>query len=458
MLRYHMSVITRDPGLKRSIKRLTTATGATADFVRDSSQVNPTRPINLAIFDARTDLPDRRFFSQIPRSARVLYIVDGNDMVSRVPLFEDQRVTSLFCHDDRFDDDEFICSATKALRGEIFGLQKYFPWGVTTFTMLVKNYDEKTRAIDIMQRYAQMAGVRGPVRDRIQLVADELMMNALYHAPMDERGQSPFQGMSLKQLAQLPEVNPIQVQYGCSGQYFGVAVRDAGGSLRRDRALEYLARARGGGQMEQKERGAGLGLISVLHSVSKLVFNLAPGYSTEVISLFDMELFAHGKVGARSLHLFTATATAAAELEDEEESLVSQGKGRPRGKSHTGAWLLAALLAAVLASLGTVYAVKAHPSWLGRWAATTGQAGAGAAPSSADAPQPSLTVVTEPTTAEVRINGAQVTGGVALSVPSDAGDLHIAVRARGYHTWSRTIDASELSGAVRFYVRLDRER
>lgn len=457
MLRYHMSVITRDPGLKRSIKRLTTATGATADFVRDSSQVNPTRPINLAIFDARSDLPDRRFFSQIPRSARVLYIVSGDDLVSRVPLFEDQRVTSLFCHDERFDDDEFICSATKALRGEIFGLQKYFPWGVTTFTMLVKNYDEKGRAIEIMQRYAQMAGVRGPVRDRIQLVADELMMNALYHAPVNDRGQSPFDGMTLKQLAQLPEVNPIQVQYGCSGQYFGVAVRDAGGSLRRDRALEYLARARGGGQMEQKDRGAGLGLISVLHSVSKLVFNLAPGYSTEVISLFDMELFAHGKVGARSLHLFTATATAAAELEDEEESLVTQGKGRPRGKSHTGAWLLAALLTAVLASLGTIYLLKSHPEWLpgGRGAS---EAASTAEPPPGDAVARTLMVVTEPTTAQVRINGTPVTAGVALSVPADATELRISVKAHGYRTWSRTLEASDLAGAVRFYVRLDRER
>ena len=188
MLRYHMSVVTRDPGLKRSIKRLTTATGSTADFALDTA-LNPTRPINLAIYDARTELPDRRFLSQVPKPAHIIYIVPGENLAQKVQLFEDVRVTSLFCYDERFDDDEFISSATKALHGEIFGLQKYFPWGVTTFSMVVKNYDEKGRAIEIMMRYAQMAGVRGPVRDRIQLVADELMMNALYHAPVDGRGQ-----------------------------------------------------------------------------------------------------------------------------------------------------------------------------------------------------------------------------------------------------------------------------
>jgi len=251
MLRYHMSVVTRDQGLKRSIKRLTTATGATADFAADTA-LNPTRPINLAIYDARSEAPDRRFLSQVPKSAHIIYIVAGEDLAKRVQLFEDMRVTSLFCYDERFDDDEFISSATKALHGEIFGLQKYFPWGVTTFSMVVKNYEEKGRAIEIMMRYAQMAGVRGPVRDRIQLVADELMMNALYHAPVDPRGQEKYRGMTQKQLAQLPEVNPIQVQYGCSGRYFGIAVRDGGGSLHRPRALEYLVRARTGAQMEQK--------------------------------------------------------------------------------------------------------------------------------------------------------------------------------------------------------------
>jgi hypothetical protein len=131
MLRYHMSVITRDAALRRSIKRLTTAAGATADFVADGGPVKPTRPINLAILDARHELPDRALLSQIPRRARILYIVSAGELAHRVSLFEDRRVTSLFCHDERFDDDEFISSATKALRGEIFGLQKYLPWGTS---------------------------------------------------------------------------------------------------------------------------------------------------------------------------------------------------------------------------------------------------------------------------------------------------------------------------------------
>jgi hypothetical protein len=302
-----MAVVTRDNALKRAIKRLTTATGATADFMGDSSGLNPDeRPIALAIYDAREGAPDKLFFQKIPKEARIIYIIEGDSMIQRVTDFKEERLISLFCYDAQFDDEEFIVTATKALRGEIFGLQKYFPWGVTAFSMVVKNYEEKAKALDILMAYANLAGVRGPVRDRIQLVCDELMMNALYHAPVDDKGLEKYAGRTLKELSQLPEVNPIEVRYACSGRYFGVSVRDGEGSLARSRALEYLRKAQSSAAIENKSTGAGLGLVSVLRSVSKLIFNLDAGHSTEVIALFDMELFGKGKVGARSLHLFTA--------------------------------------------------------------------------------------------------------------------------------------------------------
>lgn len=448
MLRYHMSVITRDVELKRSIKRLTTATGSTADYVQDPAESQPTRPVNLAIFDARHEMPGRRFLSQLPKTARILYIVSPEGLSQRIELFDDPRVTSLFCHDEQFDDDEFISSATKALRGEVFGLQKYFPWGVTTFTMKVTNYEEKGRAIDIMMRYAQMAGVRGPVRDRIQLVSDELMMNALYHAPVDEHGREKYEGMTLKELAQLPQVNPIQVQYGCSGRYFGVAVRDAGGSLRRDRALEYLRRAhKGQSEIEQKTSGAGLGLISVLHSVSKLVFNLDPGSSTEVIGLFDMQLFSRGKVGARSLHLFVAppigdavaSSTDTPGADDHADTRVDNRAAPPPPRS--GTWLLAAILGAVLASLLTVYYFK-------RISPPAAQAD--------KANHKTLAIVAEPTAAEIRVNGALIPAGEEVAVPPEATEVQITVSHEDYETWSQTLHSPNLSDNERIFVRLNR--
>jgi hypothetical protein len=55
---------------------------------------------------------------------------------------------------------------------------------------------------------------------------------------------------------------------------------------------------------EQRESGAGLGLVTGLKNASKLVFNLAPGTGTEVIALFDLDLLAKGRAGVRSVHVF----------------------------------------------------------------------------------------------------------------------------------------------------------
>ncbi len=441
MLRYHMAVVTRDNALKREVKRVTTATGSTADFIGDPTGLDPKQDVHLAIYDARAGDPPKLFFDKVPKDASIQYVLEGDKLIERIQYLKDPRVTSLLCHDARFDDDEFIASATKALRGDVFGLQKYFPWGVTTFTMQIKSYEHKTRAIEVLLRYAKLAGVRGPVRDRIQLVCDELMMNALYHAPVDESGGELFAGRSLKELAQLKEVPAIEVQYGCSGRYFGVSVRDGGGSLTRERALEYLMRAKAGAaHIESKAGGAGLGLISVLNSVSKLIFNLDPGYSTEVIAIFDMELFAKGKVGARSLHVFTQ---APPDDDEEAEEEAAEDEPIPSLKGNGGKWALAAILLAVVTGMGTAYMMK------------RGDKAAAAEHSVQKEVAPHVTVVVTPSNAKatIKVNGGEVEPGTPVEVARDQ-EVEIEVTANRYHPYHETIAAAELADNNRIHVAL----
>lgn len=367
MLRHHMSVLTRDNRLKREVQRITAATASTADFGPELSILDGEKRSDLVIVDARTEPAPAGLDRKVPDGCPIIFIVDEERLLDAVPQFEDARVVSVMGYGARFDDDEFIASATKALRGNVFGLNKYFPWGVTTYSIVVRNYEQKNRAIDVLLHYATLAGVRGQVRERIQTVADELMMNALYHAPVDENGNEKYAGRPIKELAQLPEVAPIEVQYGSSGRYFGVSVRDGGGSLSRQRAMQYLLKAKSGtADIEKKVGGAGLGLVSVLRSVSKLVFNLDPGQSTEVIGLFDMELFAKGKVGARSVHVFTARETPEVDVGEEDETQVTKTAGAQNDNEvipdvrggRRGMWLLAAILLSVVTAMATAVVMR----------------------------------------------------------------------------------------------------
>ena len=415
MLRYHMAVVTQDKSLKREVKRVTTATGSTAQFVHSLSEVGQENPVHLAILDSRAAIIDASKLPQTPQKAKIIHILNDGSITDRLNLFKDPRTASLLCHDERFDDDEFICSATKALRGDVFGLQKYFPWGVTTFSMIVESYEQKGLAIDVLMEYAKLAGVRGPVRDRIQLVCDELTMNALYHAPMDQSGTPLYEGKSPRELAQLEQVKPVQIQYGCSGRYFGISVRDGGGSLTRKKALEYLIRAKTGSHIESKVGGAGLGLVSVLQSVSKLIFNLDPGYSTEVIGLFDMELFARGKVGARSVHIFEA-----AQKGPEEDTRAATASPIPM--QGMWRWGVAAILLAIVAGLGTAYFMKA--------------ATAAKLSSNSSSTAMHINVLPNSATPTIIVNEQPFTSPGKLPTQNP---VHVRVTAPGYKDWNYTL-------------------
>lgn len=440
MLRYHMAVVTPDKRLKRAIKRVTAATASNATFVKELAEVPEDPPVDMAILDARESTPTEKQLEQLSENVSIAYILDEENLISTVDMLTDSRVSSLLCHNDTFDDDEFIASVTKALRGDVFGLQKYFPWGVTTYSMVISSYQEKTEAISIIYDYAREAGLRGPVRDRIQLVSDELMMNALYHAPVDEDGQEMFRHVSRKDLAKLAKVPAIEVQYGCSGRYFGLSIRDSGGSLTREKTLQYLMRAKNAtAQIETKETGAGLGLISVLRSVSKLIFNLEPGHSTEVIALFDMNLFGQGKVGAHSLGIFLANNN-----EQEHESnddLDAVGSSAARTPVPVSRWATVALMLALIAvALGVSSVLRDSRS----------------SDETAQVAPRTISVTPTPADAAIRLNGVPLQAGEPVPIPARADTYDVSVTKTGYRPWTKKLTSTDVQGAVQLFVHLQR--
>lgn len=376
MFRFHTVVITYDSALRQSLRRLSAAIGSSVSFVDDPSFLRPDRAFDLILCDTRA-LSERDALLPTAPRAPVLYLVEGASVVGRLSLLAAPRAAALLCYDGQLDDDEIIVSATKLLRGEIFGAQKYLPWGVTTYSVEVASYAEKERALGLLVDFAVNAGCRGPLRDRIQRASDELMMNALYHAPVDELGRRLSEGKAPRDLINTPPERPVLLQYACSGRYFAVTVQDSYGSLAREQLLSYLCRAEGALSMDDKPQGAGLGLVSVLAAASKLVFNLDPGGGTEVIALFDRRVVGQGQFHTRTLGIYTREQQAAGDGAGGEDAALSPGGGgdddeplAPAGKGGMGrlsltgpGWGLAAALAAALFAAGvtTGYVASRHP-------------------------------------------------------------------------------------------------
>ena len=149
---------------------------------------------------------------------------------------------SVITYDEKFEPEDFIITVTKLLHGQVFGLQKYFPWGVTLYNMEIAGYEEKIKAIDVLNAYAELAGARGPVRDRMALVAEELIINACTTRPSTTNGKPLYRHMPRKELVELDFDQKVKVACASNGQHFAVAVRDAYGSLDKDMVVKFLSK------------------------------------------------------------------------------------------------------------------------------------------------------------------------------------------------------------------------
>lgn len=350
MLRHKILIVSSDPAMRRSLRRLMTATGAVTEFIPDLSKLPAEAPSLLCVDMRSASAPKMKDVEKIFPEKRIICIVGMQDFGQIVECLRSSRCSSVITYDDKFEPEDFIITVTKLLHGHVFGLQKYFPWGVTLYNMEIGSYEDKVKALDVLNAYGELAGARGPVRDRMALVAEELIINGMYHAPVDESGKPLYRHMARKDLAKQTFEKKVKLACASNGQHFAVAVRDAYGTLDKDTVVQFLSKGTFKNlEPEQRESGAGLGLVTALKNANKLVFNLAPGIGSEVIALFDLELLAQGRNGVRSVHIFT---------ERRKQPNPKQAEPPPDLPRASMAPLVAGALAVVLIIFGIVGVVR----------------------------------------------------------------------------------------------------
>jgi hypothetical protein len=91
---------------------------------------------------------------------------------------------------------------------------------------LVGDYQEKSLCIAQLSQFAEQMGVRRKYREAIEQALDEMLMNALYDAPVDEHGKPIFSEIPTKTRISLRVEQKVVVQYACDGSRFAIGVRD----------------------------------------------------------------------------------------------------------------------------------------------------------------------------------------------------------------------------------------
>jgi len=293
MLSKRVIVIAADkPFQKRLIAGAMAAGGAVQAFAA-ADELPGRIEADLVLYALGWQLQDgglQSMLARLPDGARLVPILPAPQLEGMVSLLTDPRISTVLVAEE-MSAVTVSSTVSKLLYGDLFGLDKVMPWGVRIYSMLVSDYQEKSLAIGTIGDFASAMGVRRKYREQIDQCIDEMLMNALYDAPVDEDGQPLFADVPVKERVGLKVAEKAVLQYSCDGERFAVSVRDGFGSLRKNTVLSYLDKclhASGPEQIDRKTGGAGLGLYLIANSATEVYFHIFERQATEVVCCFDL--------------------------------------------------------------------------------------------------------------------------------------------------------------------------
>ncbi|MCA9541306.1 MAG: hypothetical protein KC620_20535 [Myxococcales bacterium] len=187
--------------------------------------------------------------------------------------------------------EELQATLAKLSGFSVFGLGSYLPWGTRILSHTLTASDEKDAVFARIEAFMAAIGVRGRLVSRLHDIADEMVMNAVYDAPIDPyTGHHKYAERSRTERIELSRDEQPTLRFGSDGRVFGISITDPFGGLDPNILKKYIAKGlrRGTDQIDRKAGGAGLGLYFLFDSVNSLCLNLSPGVRTEMIGLIDI--------------------------------------------------------------------------------------------------------------------------------------------------------------------------
>ena len=199
-----------------------------------------------------------------------------------------------------------LTTVTKILSSDFFGLEKYMSWGVETHEKKIQRGSLRKQAIDSMCEKLSQIGVRNTILEQVQTVSEEMLMNAIYDAPVDTQGKPLFNHLARTVDVELQEDQAATLRFACDGNILGVSVSDPFGGLTKDIIIAYLDSCYRGqaGIFNVEKGGAGRGLHQIIESSDLTIFNVKKQIRTEVLCLFQLDNTQKKNVRRPSFHYF----------------------------------------------------------------------------------------------------------------------------------------------------------
>lgn len=242
------------------------------------------------------------------RSTKVLVLSEG-DLNVKIPyLFRQHGVTNLVAKNTPIDLLDALITTNKLIRREIFGIQKYLPWGMHIVERTLHSSLRKKSLLSELEGFAAHIGCDPRLARAFVTVADEFITNAIFNGPAAEDGTPLYRHLPRTEEVELEAGQEVTLKYACDGQKLVLSVTDRFGTLATETLVDYLER-----WFEQEEHavsessgGAGLGLLFIFKFLSTIVVNIVPGECTEFIGFIDISgTYRDFVTRNKSFHIFT---------------------------------------------------------------------------------------------------------------------------------------------------------
>jgi hypothetical protein len=355
MLSKRVVAIASERQLQKKLTAGLMAAGAVVESVAQVSELAAGKiESDLVVFasSGREDAQLRPLLDRLRDNANLVVVIPAADLEYAVALLKEPRIRNVVVADEL--QAVWVSSiATRILHGDVFGVEKTMPWGVRVYSMLVGDYNEKSVAIAAISDFAGAMGVRRKYRESIEQSIDELLMNALYDAPVDQAGKPVFAEVPTKSRLSLRLEQKALVQYACDGDTFAVSVRDPYGTLTKETVVKFLDKClHSKDQIDRKVGGAGLGFYIVANAASQVAVNSYPGVATECVVTFDLNA---PKVQLKNFGFYEERIDVAGRLATAGvRERVASGRMSAGGTPASIKVMLAASILLVLAAVGAI--------------------------------------------------------------------------------------------------------
>jgi hypothetical protein len=179
-----------------------------------------------------------------------------------------------------------IIHATLAERA--FGLKELLKPEAKIQVVKLKNTAQKQRAVEAVRNYLMSAKFQTRMATAVANAVDELLMNAMFDAPVDDLGRPTLTSTPRSSVFELTGKQEVELHVGYDGTYVGLMAVDQYGSLDKSKLLSHMSKLYTDSEYRIKNAvaSAGLGLAMAFRSGGSFFFVSENKTRTEVTVFF----------------------------------------------------------------------------------------------------------------------------------------------------------------------------